>query len=83
MYQVSEVTDTSMARLRSIGSVVPACAVPACAVPAHGLTSRHAFAARPWQGSLIATMPSLGEGHGAGLKSILANGLRRLKEPST
>jgi hypothetical protein len=59
MYQVSEVTDTSMARLRSIGSVVPA-----CAVPAHGLTSRHAFAARPWQGSHIATMPSLGEGHG-------------------
>lgn len=74
MYEVRGGSDTYGARLRAIGSVVPACAAA---------RARHAFAARPWHGSLIATMPSLGEGQGSGLKSILANGARRLKEPST
>jgi len=74
MYQVAEGTDMSMAHLRSTGSAVPTCAAT---------RPRHAFAARPWHGSLISTMPSLGEGHGKGLKAILANGTRRLKEPST
>jgi hypothetical protein len=74
MYEVREGTDTYVARPRPIGSVVPACAAA---------RPRHAFAAGPWHGSLIATMPSLGEDHGSGLKSILANGTRRLKEPST
>lgn len=81
MYQgsgVTQVGDTSMARLRSTGLYLAT-----CAVLAHGSTTGHAFAARPWHGSLIATMPSLGEGYGAGLKSILANGTCRLKEPST
>ncbi len=85
MYQVPEGADMSMARLRSLGVAATACAAPA---PAPGATPRHPFAARPWHGSLLAPMPIgdgpvLHEGHAAGLKSILANGTRRLKEPST
>lgn len=46
-------------------------------------STRPAFAARLWCGSPISTMPSLGEGHAKGHEAILANGTRRLKEPST
>ncbi len=79
MYQVPEGADMSMARLRSLGV-----AATACAAPAPGATQRHPFAARPWHGSLLATMP-IGDGPALpeGLKSILANGTCRLKEPST
>ncbi len=85
MYQVPEGADMSMERLGSVGVAATACAAPA---PALHATQRHPFAARPWHGSLLATMPigdrpALFESHAAGLKSILANGTRRLKEPST
>ena len=74
MYQVRAAIDTSMAQPRSTRAAVPACDVT---------HSRHAFAARPWHGSINSTMPSLAKGHEKGLEAILGNGTRRLKEPST
>ncbi|CAN5226335.1 hypothetical protein BH24ACT1_BH24ACT1_05450 [soil metagenome] len=74
MKQLREVIDVEPSRLPSTGAARATCA---------SAEPRPSLAARPWHVSLTSTMPSLGEGHGEGHKTILANGTRRLKEPST
>lgn len=63
-----------MSRLRTTGTALYPCV-------SAGL--RPAFTAPSWPVHLTTTMPSLDQGHGEGHKAILANGTRRLKEPST
>ncbi|HEV2069981.1 MAG TPA: hypothetical protein VGR26_09320 [Acidimicrobiales bacterium] len=74
MKQLREGIEAGMSRLASTGAIFPICA-------SAGL--RPALAAPSWRVHLTTTMPSLHQGHGEGHKAILANGTRRLKEPST
>lgn len=74
MTQLREGLGVGMSRLGTTGTALHTCV-------SAGL--RPAFTAPSWPVHLTSTMPSLDQGHGEGHKAILANGTRRLKEPST
>ncbi|HEV2809261.1 MAG TPA: hypothetical protein VGV93_02540 [Acidimicrobiales bacterium] len=74
MTQLREGFDVGISSLRTTGTSSHTCVSAGV---------RPAFAAPSWPVHLAPTMPSLDEGHGEGHKAILANGTRRLKEPST